>query len=60
MSVEATKLIIKGFVAENGIEEQFEEYLEEFREKLAEVKAAGDVEQTAYMLALSYLAAENQ
>ena len=35
MSVEAAKLIIKGFVAENGIEEQFGEYLEEFREKNA-------------------------
>lgn len=60
MSIEATKLIIRGAVVENCIEEQFNDYLEEFREKFAEVTAEGEPAQAAYMLALSYFAAENQ
>jgi hypothetical protein len=60
MSIEATKLIIRGAVAENGIEEQFNRHLSDFRKDYEDVKVLGDSEIAAYMLALSYFAAENQ
>lgn len=60
MNEETAKLLIRGAVAEAGIEAQFNRHLEELRKHYSGVKAVGEVEQAAYVLALSYFAAEIQ
>lgn len=60
MNEETAKLLIRGVVAEAGIEVQFNRHLEEFRQHYSGVKAVGEFEQAAYVLALSYFAAEIQ
>ena len=60
MNEETAKLLIRGAVAEAGIEVQFNRHLEEFRQHYYGVKAVSEFEQAAYVLALSYFAAEIQ
>lgn len=60
MNVEATKMIIRGAVAEACIETEFQRHLADFRKDYVDVKATGDKEQAAYVLALTYFATEIQ
>lgn len=55
-----TKLIIKGAVAENNLTAPFERHLEHFRMRYKGVSAVSENEQAAFILALSYFAAEVQ
>lgn len=60
MNEETAKLLIRGAVSEAGVEAEFLRHLEDFRRDYVDVKALGDREQAAYILALSYFAAEIQ
>lgn len=60
MNEDTAKLLIRGAAAEAGIEAQFNRHLENFRTHYTGVKAVSEFELAAYVLALSYFAAEVQ
>lgn len=58
IEAETMKLIIKGAVAEAGAEKQFNQYLDDFRQQYDLAKGEGEINQAAYMMALSYFTSE--
>ena len=54
MNDETAKLLIRGAVAETGLDEQFNRHLDELRRHYETIKALGEEEQAAYIFALTY------
>lgn len=58
MNDETAKLLVRGAVSEAGLEVEFLRHLEDLRRDYVDVKATGEREQAAYVLALAYFSAE--
>lgn len=60
MNDDAAKLLIRGAVAETGLDEQFNRHLGELRQNYERIKSSGEEEQAGYLFALTYFMSDIQ